>query len=100
MIVYEVNLRVEAAIAADYRAWLGEHVAQMLALPGFRSAEVFDVLEPSAGDARVAFCAQYRMADEAALQRYLEQHAPRMRAEGQARFGARFEAARRVLRPW
>ena len=60
-VVYEVNLDVEAALAADYRAWLHAHVAQMLALPGFESAQVFDVVEPvDAG--RVAWCVHYACA--------------------------------------
>jgi hypothetical protein len=47
-VIYEVNLDLESAIADDYRGWLRQHVAQMLALPGFVSAQVFDVLEPAA----------------------------------------------------
>ena len=98
MIVYEVNLRVERAIAAAYAQWLPAHVAQMLALPGFTGAEVFE--DPAADDAsNVAWCCQYRLVDAAALERYLQEHAPRMRADGVARFGARFSATRRVLHP-
>jgi hypothetical protein len=37
--------------------------------------------------------------DRAALDDYLREHAPRMRAEGIARFGDRFRAERRVLVP-
>lgn len=95
-VVYEVNLDVEAALAAEYRAWLDAHVAQMLALPGFESAQIFDVLEPvDAG--RAAWCVHYRLRDAAALEAYLHDHAPRMRAEGVARFGERVRASRRVL---
>ena len=98
MIVYEVNLRVERAIAPAYAHWLHEHVAQMLALPGFTAAELFEDL--AAADAtHVAWCCQYRLLDAAALERYLQEHAPRMRADGVARFGERFRASRRVLQP-
>ena len=96
-VVYEVDLDVETAIADDYRAWLRIHVSQMLALPGFVSAELFDVIEP-AEDGRMAWCVHYRLRDAAALGNYLHEHAPRMRAEGVARFGERFRASRRVLR--
>ncbi len=95
-VVYEVNLDVDAAIAGDYRAWLQAHVAQMLALPGFESAQVFDVAEPAEAG-RSAWCVHYRLRDAAALEHYLREHAPRMRAEGIARFGERFRASRRVL---
>ena len=97
-VVYEVNLDVESMIADDYRAWLRTHMSQMLALPGFVSAELFDVVEP-ADDGRVAWAVQYRLRDAAALAAYLHEHAPRMRADGAARFGERFLASRRVLRP-
>ena len=96
-VVYEVNLDVESAIADDYRAWLQTHVSQMLALPGFVSAELFDIIEP-ADNGRVAWCVQYRLRDAVALETYLHQHAPKMRADGMARFGERFRASRRVLR--
>ena len=96
-LVYEVSLDVDSTIAVDYRAWLRQHVAQMLALPGFLSARTFDVLEPAA-PGRVAYCVQYRLRDAAALADYLREHAARMRAEGTARFGDRFHASRRILR--
>lgn len=98
MIVYEVNLRVQRTIEAEYRAWLAHHVAQMLQLPGFEAASTFVV--PEADDeASIALCVQYRVRDAAALERYLAEDAPRMRGDGIARFGARFSAGRRVLVP-
>lgn len=97
-VVYEVTLEVEAAIADAYRAWLRAHVAQMLALPGFVSARSFSVREPVA-DGHVAFCVHYVLRDDDALDAYLREHAPQMRADGVARFGTRFRASRRVLRP-
>jgi hypothetical protein len=98
VIVYEVNLRIERAIVPDFAPWLQAHVAQMLALPGFTGAELFE--EPAAADAtHASWCCQYRLRDAGALERYLQEHAPRMRADGTARFGDRFSATRRVLQP-
>ncbi|MGY0505690.1 DUF4286 family protein [Luteimonas sp. e5] len=96
--IYEVNLWVDAAIADDYRAWLARHVDQMLALPGFVEARVFEVLEPAPEQGEIALCVQYRLRDANALDAYLRDHAPRMRAEGSQRFTGRFRATRRVLR--
>lgn len=98
-LVYEVNLEVEDAIAADYRAWLHAHVAAILALPGFLDAGVHEVLEPAPPAGFAGLCVHYRLESEAAYTAYLRDHAPRMRAEGEARFGGRFRARRRVLRP-
>ena len=96
-VVYEVTLRVERGIHDDFLVWLHGHVAQMLALPGFDSASLMHQLEPDAGEDGVVFCCHYRLRDQAALDDYLREHAARMRADGQARFGGRFSASRRVL---
>ncbi len=98
MIVYEVNLDVESAIADEYRAWLAEHIAHMLALPGFSGAQTFEVIDPALAPDRIVFCVQYHLRDQAALDAYLREHATRMRADGTSRFGERFRASRRVLR--
>ncbi|HRO62461.1 DUF4286 family protein [Thermomonas sp.] len=96
-VIYEVNLDVDAALAAEYRVWLRAHVAQMLALPGFVSARIFEVVDPPT-PGRLCLCVHYRLRDAAALQDYFDHHAARMRADGTARFGSRFTASRRVLR--
>ena len=96
--MYEVNLEVDAGIAAAYRRWLDGHVAAIIALPGFTGARILEVVEPAAPSTRVALCVQYTLADAAALENYLREHAPRLRADGVARFGDRFHAQRRILR--
>jgi hypothetical protein len=97
-IVYEVNVDLDAAIEGDYRAWLDAHVREILALPGFTGARIFDVIEPKPDTGRIALCVQYALRDAAALDAYLRAHAPRLRADGVARFGDSFRAQRRVLR--
>ncbi|WP_158637053.1 DUF4286 family protein [Arenimonas daejeonensis] len=96
-VLYEVTLRVERAVADDYRDWLHAHAREMRALPGFLEARLSQVSDPAPGDETVVFCCHYRLQDAAALEAYLREHAPRMRAEGVERFGARFSAQRRVM---
>lgn len=96
-VLYEVTLRVEGAIAGEYRAWLHEHVREMLALPGFIDARVSEVHDPAPGEHATVFCCHYRLRDAAALDAYMREHAPRMRADGVERFGTRFSAQRRVM---
>jgi nicotinamidase-related amidase len=98
VIVNEVNLFVARANEAEYRAWLDAHVREIVALPGFAGAQVYERLEPAPAADEVVFCTQYRLHDETALADYLREHAPRLRADGIARFGDRFRADRRVLR--
>ena len=97
MIVYEVNLDVQASIADAYRAWLPVHVEEMLALPGFLAAETFERRDPPPPAGSIALSVQYRLVDEDALQRYLVEHSARMREDGVRRFGDAFTATRRVL---
>lgn len=96
-VIYEVNLDLDAAIADEYRAWLREHIAQICALPGFLGADLHAVTDPAPAPGRSALSVRYRLRDAAALDDYLREHAPRLRAEGTARFGGRFNASRRVL---
>jgi hypothetical protein len=96
-VIYEVTLHAKTEIADAYLAWLREHIAQMLALPGFESAELDALIDES--PAERGWCVRYRLRDRAALDAYLRAHAARMRADGIARFGDAFRAQRRVMTP-
>lgn len=96
-VIYEVNLWVKREIETEYRAWFDAHVREMVALPGFLGAEVEDVSDPAPAADEFALCSRYRLDSMASLQAYLREHAPRLRADGLARFGDRFRAERRVL---
>jgi len=94
-VVYEVSLEADAEIVAPFDTWLRDHVADMLVLPGFLSAEILS--DEGTAPGRVSRVVQYRLRDQAALDEYLREHAPRMRAQGLERFGNRYSAERRVL---
>src|SRR5438552_11690818 len=93
MIVYEVRAVVDADVAAAYRAWLQPHIQQILAIPGFARAELY--AEDDAEGHQV-WTVRYHLDTRAALEAYLRDHARRLRAEGQERFGGKFSATRRV----
>lgn len=97
--LYEVNIDLDATVREAYFEWLEAHVAEIRALPGFTGAEVFEVLDPPSAPGRTTICVQYRLTGHDALDAYLRDHAPRLRADGLARFGGRFNASRRVLAP-
>ena len=69
MIVYEVNLEFDVAIAAAYRAWLQGHIAEILTLPGFLSAQVHEVVEPLPTAGRQGLCVRYQVESPAACSR-------------------------------
>ena len=95
MIVYEVRADVERAIAGDYRAWLDAHIREILAIDGFTEAEL--LTEDGADGERVVWIVRYHLDSREALETYLRDHAPRLRADGIERFGARFSVTRRVM---
>lgn len=96
-VIYEVAIEADAVIADQYREWLDAHVRAMRALPGFVGARINEVIDPPPTAGTLAFCVQYRLIDQDALEAYLRDHAPRMRAEGVERFGQQIRASRRVL---
>lgn len=96
-VIYEVELEVDRAVESGYRDWLAPHNDEILSLPGFLGARRFERLDPPPPEGRFALVVQYRLRDAAALDAYLAEHAPRLRADGLARFPERFSARRRVL---
>lgn len=96
-VIYEVTVHVRGDLADAYLGWLRAHIAQMLALPGFQDAALEALLDDAPGER--GWCVRYRLRDLPALEDYLRQHAPRMRADGLARFGDGLRAQRRILEP-
>ncbi len=97
MIIYEVNIEVHSAVFDDYRIWLDAHVKELLALPGFVEAEIFECCEPSSTSGIRSLCIQYRLRTQTDLERYLREHAPRLREAALHRFAGKFHATRRVM---
>jgi hypothetical protein len=94
-ITYEVALEPDAEILGEFEAWLEYHVDDVLALPGFTGATIHKGEDPESGAAlRIV---RYQLADREALERYFQEHAPRMRAAGVAKFGDRFRVTRRIV---
>lgn len=94
MLIYEVNLTVAPEYAERYRRWLDGHIREIIGLPGFLGA---DLLQPDDDTEGEKFVVHYRLASREALDRYLNEDAPRMRAEAVELFGDNFSATRRYL---
>lgn len=96
-VIYEVECRLDPSIIEAFDAWLPEHVRQVLACEGFTGAEI---QVPSDGaEGPPVRRTQYRLKDMAALERYLAQDAPRLRADAAGRFGDKAAFSRRLLSP-
>ena len=101
-VLYEVNLAIDADIADAYVMWLVPHMQEMLALPGFVSAQLANV-EPcpavageSAAAPRITMTATYVLESRAKLQEYFDVHAARLRGDGTSQFTGKFDATRRI----
>ena len=94
-VLYEVDVEADAAIAGPFDTWLRDHIADLLALPGFRSAEI---LETAGAAARTDPARRAVPAARPGGARRLPARAGAAAAPaGQERFGDRFTADRRVL---
>jgi hypothetical protein len=80
MVLYEVTLTVDSHLLPKLpEHMLREHIPQIFATGCFQRIR-FDHSPPS------RFRTSYEARDEAELQRYLREHAPRLRSEFQALF--------------
>ncbi|MDH5226426.1 MAG: DUF4286 family protein, partial [Gammaproteobacteria bacterium] len=95
-VLYEVNLEAEAGIEAPFDTWLRDHIADVMQFDGFLTAEILDDTTPAPAG-RVRRTVQYRLRNQAALDAYLRDHAPRMQQQGAEKFGDRYAAVPRVL---
>jgi hypothetical protein len=98
---YEVTATVPRSLAAAYEAYLRrEHVPDLMRTGCFMEAEFSR--DPEHGDA-VRFRSSYLAASPAAFDRYLTEHAPRLRVHALERFPDELSFSRetwRVLERW
>ncbi len=92
--IYEVTLSIDQGVAADVDAWLAEHVAEMLELPGFTGAKVFALDDEHE---RVRRVTHYYLDSDSALEQYLAGPAAHMRQATVEKFSDCFDTTRRVL---
>lgn len=95
-IIYEVNLKVDASVAKEFKIWLAEHLDLMLQFPGFLRAEYWSELDPSVGTQ--GFCVRYELTDKTSFELYVKEHAAGMRQDAFRKFGDQFQASRRLLK--
>ena len=98
MLIYEVNLTVDTDVAAAFADWLSPHIHEVVRVGKFLSARWCE--RDSATDdenEKQLWTIHYTVPDRACLDAYLTHHAPRLREDGQQRFGGHFTATRRVL---
>jgi hypothetical protein len=81
MLTYEITAEVEPELAQRYESYMRGHIPALLATGCFQAAS-FNRAAPGHYQAR------YEAPDRAALERYLAEHAPALRADFSAHFPA------------
>jgi hypothetical protein len=94
MLIYEVNLDVDAAVAEDFRKWLYHHMPEVVRLGGFLGSQLYLVEKTPQ---IVKWSSHYHVSTQEVLDNYLAKHAPALRADGINKFGETFKASRRIL---
>lgn len=97
MLIYEVSGTVNPELVPAYERYMTErHIPDVLATGSFVGAAIV-----KAGENRYRIL--YEVADDATLQKYLDEHAPALRADFATHFPTGVELSRdtwRVLRRW
>jgi hypothetical protein len=96
-VIYNVTIKVNHIIAADWRQWmLQEHIPMLMKTGCFMDAAFYRLLEQDDTDGPT-FCAQYFCAQKSDYERYLNDFAANMRAETQKLWGNNLVAFRSIM---
>lgn len=98
MIIYNVTVKVEPAIAEEWLKWLrGEHIPEVLGTGCFEEATLLQLVDTDESEG-LTFAIQYRAGDRESVDRYLEKYARDLREKGTSRWGNQFVAFRSLLK--
>lgn len=96
MLLYNVTLIIEEAVAADWLLWMKEiHIPQVMATEKFVSNRLLKVVDsPNEG---VTYCAQYIVENMADYNDYQQNFAPALQADLQNKFENKLVAFRTLM---
>ena len=97
MIVYNVTIKVETAIASEWLAWLKhDHIPEVIGTGCFSKATVMKLLETDEADG-LTYAIQYLAENKSQYDQYLEKYAGLMRQKSFDKWGNKFIAFRSVM---
>ena len=97
MIIYNVTIKVETSVAADWLRWLlEEHIPEVMSTGCFTEYKVVRLLEVDDIEGPT-YAIQYYAETKPDYNRYIELHAPEMRRRSFDKWGERFIAFRSVM---
>lgn len=107
MLIYEVNLKVSNVVINEYYLWLKEHLKDMLEIPGFQSANVFEADTASTYLGNTAnenskdhsnITVQFTVDTKDNLDKYFTVWSKKMRKDTHDKFGKYLSINRRILK--
>ena len=97
MIIYNVTIKVESAIAEDWLTWLKEeHIPEVINTGCFTEARILKLLETDEEEG-LTYAIQYSAESKAAYNQYISNFAPLLRQKSFDKWGNRFIAFRSVM---
>ena len=97
MFIYNVTIKVEAAIADEWLQWLkGEHIPEVMATGCFDAYKIVRLLEIDDTEGPT-YAIQYNALSKALYNRYIIKHADVLRQKSYDRWGQRFMAFRSLM---
>jgi hypothetical protein len=97
MIIYNVTIKVEASIAADWLMWMKqEHIPDVMRTGCFSSFKIVRLLEIDDSEGPT-YAIQYYAGSKDNYNRYIQTHSVKLRDKSFARWGERFMAFRSVM---
>jgi len=93
-IIYEVSLFIENDIFEEYKAFLPNHIQEILQIEGFLSAEMLQPIDAPTENNTSRLVVRYRITNKQVLDNYFNIHAPKLRQEVIKKFGEKFKAVR------
>ncbi len=97
MLIYNVTVKVDAAIADAWLQWMKtEHIPAIMQTGCFSTYKLVRLLEIDDAEGPT-YATQYRAESKADYNRYLAIHAPRLRQASMDKWGAGFIAFRSLM---
>ena len=98
MFIYNVTVKVDHSIAANWLHWLKEeHIPEVIGTGCFTTATVLELLE-NADEEGLTYAIQYRAATKEDYDRYIDLHANLLRQKSFDKWGDRFMAFRTLMK--
>ena len=92
MIIYEVNIQINAKIYDIFLSWLNSHAAEMLEFDGFKKYDIYKNKKNP-----LSLTIHYYIENISYLENYLKDYAKDMRLKGKKEFQDQINIDRRVL---